>query len=240
MDCPPVLTHLDVAEVTEASPIPGAAQATPVLAIFDLDGTLTRRDTYVPFLLGVLVRYPLNLYRTWTLIAPLFLYLLGKRSNGWLKDRFLYGICNNAPRHIVDNWSHQFGERVVEQGLRQELQDRLAAHRACGHRVILATASLDLYVQTIAKALEFDAVICTTTLGNSFRLDSPNCYGPEKLRRVAEWKQRHEPGAWTVVYTDHHADLPLLDWADHAVVVAPTPRLLRYARANASDCLICE
>jgi len=235
----PVFTDLDAAEVTGASLIPGAGRTTPVLAIFDLDGTLTRRDTYVPYLLGLLARYPLNLFRASTLVGPLLLHLLGKKSNGWLKDRFLQVICKNVPRDTINRWSRQYGERVFNQRLRPQLLERLVAHRAHGHRILLATASLDLYAETIAQALKCDAVISTTTLIDPCRLDSPNCYGPEKLRRVAEWKQQHEPESWTVVYTDHHADLPLLEWADHAVVVSPTPRLLRYARTNAAECMAC-
>lgn len=225
--------------MTGGRDIPGAAQAEPVLAIFDLDGTLTRRDTYVPFLLGVLLRHPPSLVRACTLVGPLLLYLLGKRSNSWLKERFLVTICSRAPRSVIDKWSRQFGERVFERGLRPELHARLAAHRTLGHRILLATASLDLYVHTIARALKCDAVVCTTTLPDYLRLDSPNCYGPEKLRRVAEWKQRNVPEGWTVVYTDHHADLPLLEWADHAVLVAPTPRLLRHTKFKTADCLAC-
>ena len=61
------------------------------------------------------------------------------------------------------------------------------------------------------------------------RIIGRNCYGPEKLRRIRETLGR-DNGHWNViVYTDHHSDLPLLEWADSPRVVNPSSKLRRVA-----------
>ena len=47
-----------------------AAKPTPAVALFDLDGTLTWRDTLLPFLAGYACRHPTRLLRLWPLSLP--------------------------------------------------------------------------------------------------------------------------------------------------------------------------
>ena len=71
------------------------------VAVFDLDGTITRRDTYLAYLLGFLGRHP----ERWSRAAPLpfavLYHLAGWRSNTWLKTTFLRAVlgAEGVSRH---------------------------------------------------------------------------------------------------------------------------------------------
>ncbi len=213
----------------------GSGTARRVVALLDLDGTITKRDTFIPFLLGFLLSYPTRLWRVGSLPFAIALHVLGLRDNAWLKERFLAAVLGGAHRNEIDPWAEIFAERVVARGLRRKARRVIEHHRAAGHELALATASLDLYVDRLAERLGFDMVICTAAEWRpdgtlSGRLNGPNCYGDAK--RAAFWSRMGvaRDQLYLIAYSDHHADLPILTEADRAVTVNPTRRLLRAAR----------
>lgn len=207
---------------------------TPRVALFDLDGTLTRRDTYLAYLLGFLARRP----QRWWQVAPLgcavLAHLTGRRDNTWLKTTFLRRVMGGEERETVKAWTTTFLDRVWRTGLRARAPEIIARHRDAGDRLLLVTASLDLYAEPLAERLAFDAVVCTRAAFDAEgritgALADGNCYGPRKLERVRDYLERHAPGAVAVCYTDHHTDLPLLQWVAEPIAVNPTARLRREA-----------
>jgi HAD superfamily hydrolase (TIGR01490 family) len=107
-------------------------------------------------------------------------------------------------------------------------------HRRRGDRLILVSASLDLYVERVASQLQMDHCICTkATLTSDGRiagtLDGANCYGEEKIRRLSSWVGDDRDRVHLLAYGDHHSDLPLLEWADRGILVNPSRKLERTA-----------
>ena len=113
----------------------------------------------------------------------------------------------------------------------------VARDRQEGRRLVLATASYRLYAEAIAGRLGFDDVIATgSVIGLDDRvhakIDGDNCYGPAKLRMIAEWVERSGlTGVHGHVrfYSDHASDEPVFDWSDEPVAVNPHARLARLA-----------
>lgn len=199
--------------------------------VFDLDGTITRHDTYVPFLLGFLARKPLRVFRCGLLPFYALMHLLGLRGNSWMKQKFLARCCGGASRQALADYSTDFAARIVRKGL---LPDALAAiefHRARGDRLILMSASFDLYVDQIGRLLGFADVIASkaawrsdadlgVTLAGGF--DGANCHGVNKVKRLnAHLASEKRHSLQIIAYSDHHSDLPLLAFADTAYVVNP-------------------
>lgn len=201
------------------------------IVFFDLDGTITRRDTYVVYLLGFLVRRPWHFARQAVPLAwAVALHWAGLRDNTWLKCTFLARILGGRPRAELEDWTVRFVDGLLRRGLRSQALAEIAAHRAAGDRLILMTASLDVYALPIGERLGFDGVIATRTMVDGAgrltgELEGGNCYGGEKLVRAKAVVDQLEPGTRTVVYTDHHSDFELLRWAHRAVAVRPTRRL---------------
>jgi phosphatidylglycerophosphatase C len=204
------------------------------IALFDLDGTITRRDTYLAYLLGFLARHPGRLARAAPLAGALSLYAAGQRDNTWLKTTFLHAILGGLELSALEAWTESFLDRLLERGLRPRALDVIGRHRVAGDRILLVTASLNFYAEPLGRRLGFDEVLCTRAAvdGSGLltgKLDGGNCYGANKLRRVQAYLREDVSGRPATFYTDHQADLPLLQFVERPIVVSPTRRMRRTA-----------
>lgn len=205
------------------------------VAVFDLDGTLTVRDTFVPFLVGILIRTPSRWLRTVPLAFGVLLYFLALRDNTWLKSHFLRHILGGISTDRIELWGAAFADRLIASGLRAEGLRRLKNHLEAGHDVVLATASPDIYVEPLVFKLGIEKFVCTRTERDGVgrftgRLDGKNCKGIEKLSRVIALLDDDNENRTAYAYSDDHADLPLLRWSNCPVLICPTPQLARRAR----------
>jgi phosphatidylglycerophosphatase C len=199
------------------------------IAIFDLDGTITRRDTYAAYLLGYLRRHPL----AWRRLPSLAFRLMRpatRAAPGGVKAAALNAVLAGIDRAQIEAWNDIFVPWCLGRLLRAGAVARIAAHRRAGHRLLLATASLDLYVHRLARELGFDQVLCTPTAWTADgcvagTLDGGNLKGEAKLAAVRGAVAADQDVPYVIAYSDHHADLPLLRWADRAVAVCPTAKL---------------
>ncbi|MCS4119578.1 HAD-IB family hydrolase [Salinibacter ruber] len=188
----------------------------PVVAVFDFDGTLTRRDSLVPFLWQV--AGPWAFIRNATVLLPTLLrYAVGILENGPAKERvlgqFLAGKATGEIRAIAES----FAAERVPWLLDPEAVRRLRWHQEQGHKVILVTASPELYARPWAEAEGFDEVIGTRleTKEGVFtgQFATPNCHGPEKTRRL-EAEGPDLRGTTVYAYGNSRGDRELLAMAD--------------------------
>ena len=207
-----------------------------VVAVFDLDGTITRGDTYLAFLFHVLRRRPQRVTWLGTLVLAVGRFKLGRLSRDELKSRFLTAIVGGSHRDEVTRYVDSFLLRRIGRMIKPAAVARIDWHRAQGHCLILASASVDLYVTRLGMLLRFDSTICTRTMWLNDRLtgalDGMNLRGEAKLAALRTMFGNIDPRPKVFAYSDHHSDLPLLQFADHAIAVDPNDKLLANARAN--------
>lgn len=201
--------------------------------IFDLDNTITCNDTYLHFLLSFLKQNPSRLLRCWSLPLALICFKIKIRDNTWLKKKFLGAIAGGTSKNKIEAFSTQFIKAVVEQKVRGKALQEIQHHKQSGHRLILATASFDFYVEELGSRLGFDTVLCTKSVWDNNLLQAEisgdNCYGMSKLNKVIYYVESNFDIAYTIAYSDHHSDIPLLDWADEAIAINPTNKLRELA-----------
>lgn len=199
------------------------------IVVFDLDGTITRYDTYVRFLLYVIRQKPLKLVRLPLLSIDVLRHKLGSQSNTWLKKRFLRALLAGHDQETINAWAMSFSQQVVESGLYEDAIACVEQHQSSGVELVLLSASLDIYVQTMGEMLGFNHVICTRTtwngnvLGNE--LDGGNCYGNIKLERINQWLESRTNKTILAAYGDHESDFPMLKIAQQGIVVNPDEKL---------------
>jgi len=198
------------------------------LAVFDLDGTLTRHDTLLPYVLGYLWRHPWRLLRLPWIVVPALRFLFDF-DRGAFKGSFIRAGLGGAERSSLQDWSAQFVRHVLQTGLHEEAQPTLERHRRAGDRLLLMSASTDLYVPQLCAALGFDECICTQVRWRDDgrldgRLASTNCRGEEKRRRLAALIQRDAP-ACVSAYGNSRGDLAHLQLAQTAYLVNGSPFL---------------
>ena len=209
------------------------------LAIYDMDRTVTRRPTYTPFLLHcALRRAPWRLLFLPLVALSMIAYAVRLIDRAKLKEinhRLLLGrrIHPRALAPLVEG----FAESQARTNIRPGARAAIARDKAEGRRLVLATASYRLYADAIARRLGFDDVIGTgSIIGLDERVHAKiageNCYGPAKLRMVADWVEatglRGKHGH-VRFYSDHVSDRPAFEWADEPVAVNPDRKLRRLA-----------
>lgn len=209
----------------------------PGTAIFDLDKTITRQGTWSRFVrhatgggLGFWGKLPLAGVQA-------IKYKLGLADRASVKVRAIELYLAGRSRGELEKLANEFVAADVARGLRKEARAVIEAHRTAGDRLVIASAAVDLICDAMARELGFDGVICTRLCWSADgclmpRLDGENCYGEEKLRRVEAFFEGQRPDGPIVFYSDHHTDLPCLNWADRGVAVNPSAKLRAQAGAN--------
>jgi HAD superfamily hydrolase (TIGR01490 family) len=201
------------------------------LAVFDLDGTLTRRDTFVPYLQGWLARHPRRRRIVRLLAAIGRFYALG-RDRGRLKSDLIRACMAGAARPEVREWTEAFVAALDDRTLNPGALDAIARHRAAGDRLVLLSASVDLYVPAIGLRFGFAESICTGVAWSGELLDgalaTPNRRGPEKLRCIEALRLRF-PGAEIAAYGNTAADLAHLAAVEHPMLVNARRKARRQA-----------
>jgi phosphatidylglycerophosphatase C len=193
------------------------------LALFDLDGTLTYRDTLFEFLTGYLAGHPARLVRASAIVFALAEFALARRDRGLLKSRAIRAVMGGLPRSAVDAWSERFVAGLEpRRRFRPGALEAVEAHRARGDRLVLLSASPDLYVPRIGRLLGFERTICTEVRWNGDRLDgalgTENRRGEEKLRCLERLRAEF-PGIPVVAYGNSASDLAHLERAERGVMV---------------------
>jgi phosphatidylglycerophosphatase C len=195
----------------------------PVLAVFDFDGTLTTKDSLLPFFRSL---YPTGqwLARLSACVPAMAGYATGLLSNHQittaLTRRFLAGV----PLDTAEERARRFAVEELTALENDEAMRRLREHQSQGHRVVIASANLELYIrhwaslrnagEVVATRLAVHAGAAGRTARLSGELDGPACHGPEKARRLAAHvgdTSRYEVYA----YGDSRGDRELLAQADH-------------------------
>lgn len=192
-------------------------QRTPV-AVFDFDGTITRRDTLLPFLLFVF-DWPGVLLRSIPLLPVLLGYAVKLVDNGVAKERVIRHLFDGVPELKFQEWCERFAEERLPALVRFNAMTRLSWHRQQGHRCIIVSASMEDYLKPWAEQNGIGEVLATrlsrydngTVQGHFLE---GNCYGEQKVARLAALLgdlDNYEIYA----YGDSRGDRELLAVAEH-------------------------
>lgn len=209
------------------------------ISVFDLDRTLTQRPTYT----ALLVFMAWHQARWRLVLAPVVLlamiaYLFKMVSRRRLKEIEHALIIGKAvPRANAHKLAEKFADRLAADGFFADGKKRIAAERAEGRRVIMATAANGFYVEAIASRLGIDEVVCTrsTWQGETLtpRIDGENCYGEAKREMVESYLEAQGLARADVhvrFFSDHVSDKPTFEWSDEPVAVNPSPKLKALAQ----------
>ncbi|MDP3170000.1 MAG: HAD family hydrolase [Polaromonas sp.] len=201
---------------------PAAVDVAPVeVAAFDFDGTLTRRDTLLPYLWRGLgwPRFLLALLLSSPWLAAFALRLM---SNHRAKARLLKVALGGRSDEEIAQWTAAFVQHDLPAQWQPDMLARLRRHQQLGHCCVIVSASPGIYLHEAGRMLGVDGVLCTELVTRAGALTggmaTPNCHGQEKVRRLQDWLAvRGLPQAVVLhAYGDSSGDVPLLNLADYA------------------------
>jgi len=191
------------------------------LAVFDLDGTVTRHDTFLPYLRGWQRRHPASRRRAREL-AALWRYLTGGGDRGRLKSDLIRSCMAGRTRAEVGAWTRDFVSGLGEADFCPGALYAILRHQAAGDRLVLLSASVDLYVPAIAARLGFQQAVCTGVAWRGDRLEgsltTANRRGAEKRRCIEALRARH-PGVAISAYGNSGSDIAHLAAVEHPLLV---------------------
>jgi|JI6StandDraft_1071083.scaffolds.fasta_scaffold71642_2 phosphatidylglycerophosphatase C len=208
------------------------------LAVYDLDKTITHRATYAAWLLfWARRRAPWRL-----LLVPLsavagLLYVLKLVDRARLKTINHALLMGRTSVATVAAEAAVFAARQIATNVRGGALAQIAADRAEGRRIVIATASYAFYARAIGAALGIDDVIGTRAAiaGTTLlpQIDGENCYAGAKRAMVEDWLGAHAlTGAPMRFYSDHPSDAPMFELADTAIAANPNRALRVLAQAR--------
>ena len=190
---------------------------TRTVAAFDFDGTLTRRDSLLPFLGAFLGRQ--QLARALAVESPrLAAMLAGIGDRDATKERFIARTLTGHPHADVLDAGVRYGGRLVTRGLSQEMVSRLLWHQREGHETVIVSASLDVYLGEVSRHLGVTRLLASTLeIGDdgccTGRLRGGNCRGAEKAKRLQAYLGDGAVELWA--YGDSRGDDEMLAMAEH-------------------------
>lgn len=190
----------------------------PIVAAFDFDGTLTRHDSLLPFL--ILVGGYMNLLIKFIYLLPTLLaYTLRFIPNNVAKNKVLRCFLVDMEMSALHKTALVFAERKIPAMLRSEAMQRFSWHKQQGHRCVIISASLEHYLHPWGKMVGFDDILGSRLeeLENgrtTGQLLGNNCYGPVKMQRLEALLGPREH--YTLyAYGDSRGDKELLSAADY-------------------------
>jgi phosphatidylglycerophosphatase C len=204
------------------------------VAVFDLDDTLVRGDSFALFTRHLLFR------RRWRaalalLSAPLlwpmlFLSTTRRTAIGGLLWIATAGLSEGEFTALAKRFAATHADRRIPHAL-----DRLHHHIDTGDRVLIATACADPLATAICAELDLpgvEIVAARLRRGRTGMRPVLGCRGAEKVQRL------RAAGVTLPVdyaYTDSAVDLPLLQVATHRYLVEPSRRHLDRIQAALAD-----
>lgn len=157
------------------------------IAFFDFDGTITKTDSFLIFLLKNKGNNIIFLFKCLKLLPTLILWKLGYYLNGFAKEQVFKFFFKDFPWPAFEQLCLNFGETEVPKLIRKNALQRILWHKAQGDRVIIVTASIEYYLQAFVREYEIEVIgtlleVSENKLTGNFC--TLNCYGPEKVNRI--------------------------------------------------------
>jgi len=203
------------------------------LVFFDLDETITRHDTLLPYVWGFLLRYtPWRIPLMLGVLPAVLQFLFRFADEGVVKQSFIRCAIGGSRRTTIEAWNTRFVPRLLSKGVFADALKQIEQHKDAGDHLVLMSASTDLYVPAIARELGFDETVCTGVRWDGEKLNgsltTPNRKGAEKARCFTALAARHRD-LTTVAYGNSFTDLPHLRLATHGVLVNGSKKARRAA-----------
>jgi phosphatidylglycerophosphatase C len=206
-----------------------------ITVVFDFDLTLTRWDTADRLFRWLLKSQPWRAAIVVLMLPVLLPLLLIPHTRKW-PVRFAVWVATLGRDEAALARIAQAYVRAMPSGASQLFLDdglaQLRDHLARGHRVVVATGCLEVLARALldrASLAEVQVVGSTMQPRWGGLVVRAHCYGANKQPMLSA---RGFAPPWQIAYTDHRCDLPVLQQAEHCILINPRPRCLAALRAG--------
>lgn len=181
------------------------------LALFDFDGTLTYKDSFMQF-----IRYSKGSFKYFLglfILSPiLILYKAKLLANDKAKILVLRYYFSGIALEEFKSKADGFAMEKIPRMLRKSAMDRLRWHINQQHKVVVVSASINLWLKKWCDLLNIQLIATELDIKQgkiTGRLSTPNCYGEEKVKRI-KLELQLDQYERIYAYGDTQGDKPML------------------------------
>ena len=208
------------------------------IAFFDLDKTIIKKDSIVPFMIFYLKKNPKSLIYYIKLIPYLILFFLKIIDNNKIKYK-IASIFKNITIEFGEQIGKEFADSIIPNLYFKDALEEIKKLKSQKYTLIMITASFELYAKFIAKNLGFDKCMGTElwTFRGKFTgyMYGKNCYGAAKRYRLFTEHIFPNHKHKNIAYSDSISDLPMLNFAETKICVNPNNKFKKYILKNNNE-----
>lgn len=204
-----------------------------IAAFFDLDLTITNRDSFRHFLKK---QYLHNFYN-WRFVPQLVFWGVLRKARvislQVFKEKAL--VCLKGKDKIfIRQVGQDFFEKYLSEIVRKKALKRIGWHKEKGHYTFIISSCPDIYIHPLTEQLGCDGYECSRLFYDNTRflgkLEGKDCVGTEKAHRLKLLVENEGLDlANSYAYSDHESDIPLLELVGNSTAVSPTDKLRKVA-----------
>ena len=202
------------------------------VAFFDLDDTLTRKDTNTLWLEWRMRRDPRGIPELLVAFHNGYYFRKGRLTDSMMNLYFqarTVGLNAESYRRMSERFFEDRGrEHIYPQSL-----DLIKAHKRRNIRTVIITGQDDFLASPFFRFIEADDLISNKRIisGNKFAgFEKPNCYAEGKIILAGKYLEKINVKLEDCAfYSDSISDLPLLRKVRHPFAVNPDPALAKIA-----------
>jgi HAD superfamily hydrolase (TIGR01490 family) len=193
-------------------------QKQTIVAYFDFDGTITTKDTLIPFLLFAVgkLKFIYNLPRLITIVISYWLRII---TNEQAKEKTLTLLLSGMKEYKLEHLAKAFALTQLHKYIKPVVYAKIEWHREHHHKLFLVSANLGVYLRYWANLHKLDGVIATeleleneTVTG---RIKTRNCYAIQKVNRINEFLVANDTQfCYSYAYGNSAGDYELLEYVN--------------------------
>jgi phosphatidylglycerophosphatase C len=183
-----------------------------VIAFFDFDGTVTRKDTLLEFI--KFSRGNFRYYIGFLLNSPILIaFKAGIISNQTAKEWMLRYFFSGKSSEWFQKQAESFVEQVLPSLLRYKAIKEIKKLQEAGANVVIVSASAENWIKKWTDSMNIQLLgtrLITRNGRITGKIDGKNCHGEEKVCRINE-KFKLTDYTDIYCYGDTKGDKPMLE-----------------------------
>lgn len=195
------------------------------LAIFDVDYTLTNKETLGEFFKFMLKKDPKLFIHIPGSLGAAFLYVVGIFSAQQAKEHFL-AFIDGIEEEKMQELVREFYEKSLVNIFYKDAIETMKRLKSEGCKIILISASAEFYLNELYKIKEIDKIIGTkfkVVNGKHTRIiEGYNCKGEVKVERLMEYIKEENMDVDfknSYMFSDSLSDSPLFHLVGHPYLI---------------------
>ena len=159
------------------------------IAVFDFDGTITRKDTLLEFI--KFSKGKKRFYFGFLLFSPLLVAMKLKLYPNWKAKQKLFSyFYKGISIEQFNEWGDGFSAEI-DKIVRPKATGTIKSHKENNDKIVIISASIENWIKPWAEKIGVETILATKieTDKNGLltgKFLTKNCYGQEKVNRLSE------------------------------------------------------